>query len=133
MVAVRIPSKDTDSVWSSVEPILNHPRVLNEWTTADEIYNRLVNAKADLWVDGDPIVASLVASIKRKADGSRVYKVEMMACPDGADMAWETMIESIEVHAKAIGCVSIMVQGRKGWQRALPSYKATQVILEKSL
>jgi hypothetical protein len=133
VVAVRIPSKNTDSVWSSVEPILNHPRVLNEWTTTDEIYDRLVNAKADLWVYGDPIVASLVACIKRKADGSRVYAVELMACPDGADMSWESMIKSIEDHAKAIGCRTISVQGRKGWQRALQSYKLKQIILEKEL
>jgi hypothetical protein len=133
MLAVRIPSKDTDTVWSQVKPILDNKRVLNNWTNTDEIYYRLTNAKADLWVYGEPVVASLVASIGTKQDSSRVYRVELMACPDGADISWKDMIETIEAHAKAIGCSSITVKGRKGWQRALPSYSLAQVTLEKTL
>lgn len=133
MVAVRIPSKDTDTVWNEVAPILDHPRVLNEWATISSVYSKLINAKADLWVYSKPIKAALVACIKTKLDGSRVYKVELMASPDGADMAWSDMIKEIEKHAKAIGCVSMRVQGRKGWQRALSEYRTKQVVLEKEL
>lgn len=133
MVAVRIPSKDTDTVWSKVAPILDNPKVLNEWATISSVYSKLTNAQADLWVYGKPITAALVACIKTKLDGSRVYKVELMASPDGADMAWNDMIKEIEKHAKAIGCTSMRVQGRRGWQRALPEYRTEQVVLEKAL
>ena len=39
----------------------------------------------------------------------------------------------IEAFARAEGCVSIRLHGRKGWQRILPNYQLKAVVLERSL
>jgi hypothetical protein len=39
----------------------------------------------------------------------------------------------IEAWARSIGCDTMLIMGRPGWQRALEGYKRTAVVLEKKL
>jgi hypothetical protein len=41
--------------------------------------------------------------------------------------------EHIESWARTMGCYAIEIVGREGWQRVLPDYKRTAVVLEKPL
>ena len=39
----------------------------------------------------------------------------------------------IEAWARSIGCDTMLIMGRPGWQRALEGYRRTAVVLEKKL
>jgi hypothetical protein len=52
----------------------------------------------------------------------------------GAGMKqWLHLIEDIEQYARDEGCARMRIEGRRGWQRALPEYQRTGVILERRL
>jgi hypothetical protein len=40
---------------------------------------------------------------------------------------------AIEGWARSIGCDTMLIMGRPGWQRALEGYRRTAVVLEKKL
>jgi hypothetical protein len=40
---------------------------------------------------------------------------------------------TIEAWARRIGCDTMLIMGRPGWQRALEGYRRTAVVLEKKL
>ena len=39
----------------------------------------------------------------------------------------------IEAWAKSQGCRTILVQGRKGWERALPGYRLDHIVVRKEI
>jgi hypothetical protein len=47
--------------------------------------------------------------------------------------AWLPLLAWIETYARAAGCASVRIMGRKGWARALPTYRTTRIVLEKEL
>jgi hypothetical protein len=50
----------------------------------------------------------------------------------GADR-WIGLLDGIEAYARAAGCEAMRLMGREGWQRLLPSYRRTGIILERTL
>jgi len=55
------------------------------------------------------------------------------ACGSETVHEMRRLYEAIREWARALGCVSIGIQGRKGWKRVLPSMKETAVVLEEEL
>jgi hypothetical protein len=47
--------------------------------------------------------------------------------------AWLPLLAGIETYASAAGCACVRIMGRKGWARALPTYRTTRIVLEKEL
>jgi hypothetical protein len=47
--------------------------------------------------------------------------------------AWLPLLAGIETYARAAGCACVRIMGRKGWARALPTYRTTRIVLEKEL
>jgi hypothetical protein len=131
MKTLLTPKKYISSVWETVGDIIAHPRVLNNWTDKDDLYKRLKEDKADLWVSST-LKSALIASLFVRKDGSKTYVVDYMASLD-EDEDWTQAIEAIEDHARLIGCSSIQVRGRKGWKRVLKDYKEIQTTLERKL
>jgi hypothetical protein len=46
---------------------------------------------------------------------------------------WLPLLAGIETYARAAGCACVRIMGRKGWVRALPTYRTTRIVLEKEL
>lgn len=46
---------------------------------------------------------------------------------------WSTLLSQIEEYAKAEGCISVRIEGRKGWKAIFPDYAERWVMLEKRL
>ena len=46
---------------------------------------------------------------------------------------WLGLLGKIEEFARAEGCKSTRIMGRKGWARVLPSYQVKRIVLEKDL
>jgi hypothetical protein len=47
--------------------------------------------------------------------------------------AWLPLLAGIEAYARAAGCASVRIMGRKGCARALPTYHTARIVLEKEL
>jgi hypothetical protein len=46
---------------------------------------------------------------------------------------WVGLLDGIEAYARATGCEAVRLMGREGWQRLLPSYRRTGIVLERTL
>jgi hypothetical protein len=46
---------------------------------------------------------------------------------------WIGLLDEIEAYARAAGCEAVRLMGREGWQRLLPSYRRTGIVLERTL
>lgn len=57
----------------------------------------------------------------------------ILACGGSGKGEWMHLIGDLEKYAKAEGCKSMRIWGRRGWERELPTYKARRVMLEKML
>ena len=83
MNVLRILPNDIPKVWPKVSNVLNSDRMLNNWTSIEEQYNRLVNNGADLWVT-DTFNSALIGATYARQDGSKSYVVELMASLGGS-------------------------------------------------
>lgn len=132
MNVLRILPNDIPEVWPKVSNVLNSDRMLNNWTSIEAQYNRLVNNKADLWVT-DTLDSALIGATYTRQDGTKTYVVDFMASLEGSPEGWDNTIKPIEAQAKQWGCSSIQVKGRTGWQRVLKDYQTVQITLERKL
>lgn len=61
-------------------------------------------------------------------------KVCVLVACGGAGMGeWIGLLDGIEAYARAAGCEAVRLMGREGWQRLLPSYRRTGIVLERTL
>lgn len=57
----------------------------------------------------------------------------LVACSGHQRERWLPLFARIEKYAKAEGCKTMRLYGRKGWERVLSGYRVEHVILEKTL
>lgn len=121
-----VPLEALPTIEQSVKPLLSNKRMLNG-DSYDDLWQRLLDNKADLWVmEG----LACVCSFRKDYRGS-YYLVEL--CTSNVSHDFEQALQTVEEHAKNYGVDRIQVRGRKGWMRILPEYTLNQVIIEKQL
>jgi hypothetical protein len=97
----------------------------------DELERDVLNGDALLWlVHGKKIEAAIVTQIIL----SQKSKVCMVSALFGSRRnGWLHLESKIAEYAKAEGCASMRMIGRKGWKRVLKSYAEIGVVLERQL
>jgi hypothetical protein len=105
--------------------------------TVADVCADLREGKAQLWVagDGDTIDGIVVTTITQYPQRKECF-IWLLAGERGSAYSWMTindMLGEIEAWAKALGCDLVSLEGRSGWERVLPEYEKTKVILEKRL
>jgi hypothetical protein len=85
-----------------------------------------------LWlaVDETAIWAAAVVGLHVEKDRKTCC---IWACGGRERERWLPLLSELEKFAKAEGCESICLYGRKGWAREFPEYKLVQIKLEKRL
>jgi hypothetical protein len=85
-----------------------------------------------LWLawDGERIQAAAVTEL-HTTEWRKVCVI--VACGGAGMRAWLPLLAGIETYARAAGCACVRIMGRKGWARALPTYRTTRIVLEKEL
>tara|TARA_R100000808_G_C2150583_1_gene159373 strand:- start:1264 stop:1758 length:495 start_codon:yes stop_codon:yes gene_type:complete len=106
------------------------------YTTYD-VLNDLRAGKAQLWVAGygDTVDGICVTCINTYPK-SKVCLIWLLSGNRGGVYSWELinqLLTKIEAWAEAQGCDLMSIEGRPGWERVLPDYKKTKVILERAL
>lgn len=94
-------------------------------------FARLCHGHMQLWmVWSDHCEAAVVTEVVT----SQAEKTcNIVACGGTAARRWIHLLEKIEAWAAEHGCKIVRVTGRAGWERMLPDYRRTAVVLDKRL
>jgi hypothetical protein len=79
--------------------------------------------------NGNEIMAAATTQLVKPRD-----KVCVLTACSGYDREqWLPLFKQIEDYARAEGCKTMRIFGRKGWKRVLDGYRVEHVVLEKAL
>jgi hypothetical protein len=120
-----------DGLWPRILPLLQkvadrNPRL----DSLDDIKAGIRNRTYQLYVAGTEIEMALVTQIKTERTGKRCV---LFMCGGEHRENWIHNLKALEQTAKANGCTTMSIQGRRVWERVLPEYKVESVTLEKTL
>ena len=101
--------------------------------TEESVRGALLIGEFQLWCAfrGETMVATCLTETARFPAGMRC---EVVLC-GGTDLhEWlKPCLAVIEAWAKEMGCERMRIEGRPGWERALPDYDKRSVVLVKDL
>jgi hypothetical protein len=119
-------------IWPCVEPLVRRAVERSISTDLTTVATKLVKRQALMWLvwDGEHIRAAVVTSISASNGHKRCV---IVACAGEGIKDWLPLIGQIEDYARAEGCVSTAIIGRRAWQRRLQDYRPVAVTLEKKL
>jgi hypothetical protein len=137
---VCVPPAQAAAIWPHVRELIRAAMRRGGLSSFRPVEANVLAGDALLWLawDGERIQAAAVTELHatewRKA-------CVIVACGgrgprsgSGAGMtAWLPLLAGIETYARAAGCACVRIMGRKGWARALPTYRTTRIVLEKEL
>lgn len=85
-----------------------------------------------LWLawDGKTVLAAAVTQLSLI---NHDQFCTILGCGGNSRGEWMHLIGDLERYARNEGCKSMRIWGRKGWERELPTYKPSRVMLEKEL
>lgn len=130
----RVPMKAAIEVWqlvrSHIEAVL--ARSNGEMHSID-VFEAILDGRFDLWL----------AYTKNQIEGCAVTQIvhfprakHLLVVIAGGENARAYVPEAmpqIEDYAREQGCNCVEITARKGWQKHLPEYEFTQVVLRKML
>lgn len=124
----QIPAGRVGLYWHGVEPYLAAAHARMGGQTPTELFERCVKRTADLWcvfADGEMLAAG-ITSIRDKT-----VKVEAFG---GRDMrSFAHLMNEFEDLARGHGMNAIEIEGRRGWERFLRSYRVKRIVIGKAL
>ena len=105
--------------------------------TVADVCADLRQGKAQLWIagDGETIDGIVVTTVTQYPQRKECF-IWLLAGERGSAYSWpriNEMLGEIETWAKTLGCDLVSLEGRSGWERVLPDYEKTKVILERRL
>lgn len=128
-----IQPDEIDRLWDLVRPHLERFERETQRTDAETMRRQVRDRERQLWglAHEGEITGVVVTEIYPTARGNVCWIWAAAGSESLAGM--RQAYEEIEGWARSLGCVSIGIQGRKGWQRVLPQMKQTAVVLEMTL
>lgn len=124
-----IKRNEIDIVWDSASKALNKAFKQCLHDSAELHYPNLIVGKEQLWQINDNTWG--ITRFIPHEDGLIFHHVAVGGENIKDDIY--AYIDTTENLARLIGCKKILVNGRLGWQKYLPDYKAIRIILEKEL
>lgn len=117
--------------WSDARAFILPALARSRDFTEMDVIEALANAEANLWIGEDDAVRCAVVTRVHNTARGRVCEIWLMGGRDRS--LWLHFIDEIEGMARANGCVAMEIVGRPGWERVLPDYRRSAVIIEKVL
>lgn len=127
-----MPAEAVAAVWPAVRPLVGAALAHADGRYAPEdVLAALRDRRMQLWLAGEGgLEAVCVTEI---LDYPRQRRCNLFLCAGRARRRWLAGLAAIEGWARAEGCAAMELQGRRGWQRLLPDYRPTHVLLRKDL
>jgi hypothetical protein len=121
-------------IWPEVAPRLRRAILRTGLSAFADVERDVLDGRALLWLalsgDREEVAIDAVATTRlEQTDAGKVCVI--VACEGRGRYRWLPLIGGIESYAKAEGCRSVRIFGRKGWLRTLDSYRQTHVIIQK--
>lgn len=118
-------------VWQHVRWMVGRAPQKTDLGSLDELDTEVLSGRALLWIVWSDHIECACVTRLDVTEHSRVCTI--LACGGEGRSRWLHLMGGIENYAKAEGCDSTRLYGRKGWKRALPDYREIGVIMEKKL
>ncbi|GLH77487.1 hypothetical protein SSBR45G_23950 [Bradyrhizobium sp. SSBR45G] len=123
-------------IWPQVAARVRRAVLRTGLSAFADIERDVLAGRALLWLalsrDGDTVAILSVATTRIEVTETGKICV-IVACQGRDRRRWLPLIGGIETYARAEGCRSVRIFGRKGWQRVLDGYAQTHVIMEKEM
>ena len=123
-----------DEIWPQVEKHLDRiaPHSEGELTTED-FHTALLSKDMQLWVAVDDELQVLASMVSQIISYPRKRVLRILAI-GGVDMErWMGHLPAVEDWAMEVGCSSLELWGRKGWQKMLKDWNDSYVVMTKDL
>jgi hypothetical protein len=154
MQLVCVPPDEVARAWLHVRPLILAAMKRGGLSSFQPVEDAILRGDTLLWLaiarEEHPGVDARLRGLCRKrpdGDGSRIvaaavtelHQTEwrkvcvLVACGGAGAREWICLLDSIEAYARAAGCEAVRIMGREGWQRMLPSYRRTGIVLERAL
>jgi hypothetical protein len=129
-----VRSEDIPGIWDKVVPLLEKAMKHSEGEhTMDTLLETLETQNSQLWIgheDGEIVHAGITHILIYKT-GKKAAEIFYLG---GSRMKeWLEHINIIESWAKAEGCTSVRIIGRKGWEKVMKDYKPLYLTLTREL
>lgn len=127
-----VKPQDVEAVRPWLEPFLKDFARITCLVSPEDVIAQAKAADCQIWSyhDGENFRGIVVTRIHTNTVG-KVCSL-WVAIGDGPELI-EGFHAEIEKWARGIGCYALEIVGRAGWQRKLPGYTRTAVVLEKRL
>ena len=131
---VQVDRKIIRLVWPVVSKILEpvFPRCYGK-VSPEDVVEYVETGIAQLWVqylDGEP--AAVVVTAIERYPSRDVLKVMLAAGKDAK--RWKPYAQhAVEEFARATGCSSVEIVGRRGWGKVYPDYEEIEVVYAKEM
>jgi hypothetical protein len=140
---VRVPAElvcanpeHVAAIWPVVAPRLRRAIQRTGLSAFVDIERDILAGRSLLWLalgeEGGR--ASIDAVAATRLELTEAGKVCVITACEGEHMRrWLPLLDGIENYAKAEGCCSVRIFGRKGWLRVLDGYRQAHAILDREL
>lgn len=131
--AVCVDPLQVRRVWPHVAHLIERAIARGGLSDFEAVAADVLAGRSLLWLawDGAEILAAAVTEIGRDREGRRLCTI--VGCGGHVFERWGFLVAELERYARAEDCAAVVIMGRKGWQRQLPSYRVQAIVLEKEL
>ena len=138
--AVCVDPARVYEAWPLVAPLIRRAVERGGLADAAQLERDLCIGAALLWLAWDP--RSAAESGGARVEAAAVTQLDVAngkkfctiaACGGRGLKRWRALIGALERFARAEGCASLRIYGRRGWARILPDYRLHSIVLEKEL
>jgi hypothetical protein len=140
---VCVPPDQAAAIWPHVRELIRAAMRRGGLSSFRPVEAGVLAGEALLWLawNGVQIQAAAVTEL-HATEWRKACVIVACGAPSGRSRpssraigmaAWLPLLAGIETYARAAGCACVRIMGRKGWARALPTYRTTRIVLEKEL
>lgn len=124
-------------VWEKVKNHLAPALKLGSGSvTLDDIMSLHREDKMQIWILQSPaeeVAAVLVTEVLTYLNEEKSMRMIVGGGIGSMAEGFNVLLDAVEEGAREAGCRSIIVEGRKGWERVLLDYQFRAIVLEKEL
>lgn len=129
-----IESKDVDTVWERVEPMLRPAIDRQDFYSMEDIKAQCRDKSMQLWVLVQPEDMLLRGAIVTQiCEYPQKTTCLILLCGGRGLADWKDCISMVEEWAKLIECDDVEFIGRKGWGKVFPQYDIDSVVYRKTI
>lgn len=132
MDLVCIPPGLAHETWPKVAPVLKAAMLKTNLSHSADLEEQVLRGDGLIWlaIENSEIQA-VATTILQKTDTNLVCVIT--ACAGHGLPQWLPLLRQIEDWARFEGAACVRIYGRRGWVRALPDYRETNIVIEKAL